>query len=403
MRRFLAAGGLALSLFAAAPAGAETMRPALGKPLIAAKQFLAQKQYAKAMAQVRAADAVPGKTADEQLTVDRMRAAIANSSGDTATAAGAYTRLINSPGVSQGEKLTLMAALSGVYYRNKNYADAAGWAEKYLRAGGTDNNVRTLLIQSFYLGQNYKEAARWQAFQIAQESRNGRAPSEDHLQLLYSCQTHLNDTAGAFETIKKLVTYYPKPDYWLNVISTIQRKPGFADRLLFDLQRLEFALGLINKPSDAMEMAQLALQAKLGGEAKDIVDRSYAGGLLGTGPEAARQQRLRDLVNKTAAAEQAAMGKDDADAATDRDGNRLLALGEQYVSFGNTAKGIPMMEQAIRKDQLRHAEDAKLHLALAYLKTGDKARAVAAFKTVGGKDGTADLAQLWLLFLASKK
>jgi hypothetical protein len=392
----LALAGL---IAASGTAQAEALRPAIGKPLATAKSFYEQHNYAKAMAAVKAADAVPGKTASEQLVIEQMRAAIANASGDNATAVHAYTFLLASGAIAEGEKINLIQALAGIEYRQKNYAAAASWAAKYFAAGGRSNDVLTLQIQSYYLGGQYAEAARVQASQINAEIRGGRAPSEDHLQLLYSCQKHVNDAAGAFATIRQLVTYYPKPDYWANVISAVASKPTFNDRLQFDLLRFEFAIGLVNTPKDAMELAELALQDKLGGEAKEIVDLSYKGGLLGTGPEAPREQRLRDLITRSIATEQAGMGTDDADAATDHDGNRLEALGEQYVSFANFAKGIPMIQAAIRKDDLRHAEDAKLHLAIALLKSGDKRGAAAEFRAVKGTDGTADLASLWLLHI----
>jgi hypothetical protein len=39
-----------------------------------------------------------------------------------------------------------------------------------------------------------------------------------------------------------------------------------------------------------------------------------------------------------------------------------------------------------------------LHLGIAYLRAGQKERAVQAFKSVQGTDGTADLARLWTLY-----
>ena len=133
------------------------------------------------------------------------------------------------------------------------------------------------------------------------------------------------------------------------------------------------------------------------GLAKDIVDKCFASGLLGTGPDAARHARLKALVEKTYAADKADLGKEDAAAQSDHDGNALFALGLTYSSFGMNDKGLPMMEQALVKDDLRHPEDDKLDLALAYMQAGQKAKAIAALKKVGGSDGTADLAQLWLL------
>jgi tetratricopeptide (TPR) repeat protein len=384
-----------LAASTAAPA-AETMRPAIGKPLASAEAFLRARNYAKAMAQLRIAEAVPGKTASETLVVEEVRAAIAQASGDLAGAATAYQQMLAS-GVGGAEGLKLMQNEVSIAFKQKNYQNVVYWADKYLRAGGTDPSMRIYLIQGYYLQGKYADAMKLQAAQIQAETRGGRAPAEGQLQMLYTCQTHLNDKAGQLATIKQLVTYYPKPDYWLNVIDNLRSKPGFPDRLTLDVYQLEFSLGLVNKPDDAMDMAELAVQAKLPGEAEDVVTKSFAGGLLGKGPDASRHLRLKALVDKTSAADKANLGKDDAAAEADRDGNALLGLGQTYVSFGMFDKGLPMMEAAIRKDDLRHPEDAKLHLGLAYWAAGKKAQAINELKSVRGTDGAADLAQLWIL------
>jgi len=375
----------------------EALRAPVGKPLASAAAYLRAHNFGKAMAQVRVAEAVPGKTAHESLVIAQMKAAIAQESGDTATAATTYAQLINSGQVPASEAVKLMQGEVSIAFKTKNYPQVVYWADRYLKAGGSDAAMRTYLIQGYYLQGKYAEALKLQQAQIQAETRGGKPPVEAQLQLLYSCQTHLNDKAGQLATIKQLVLYYPKPDYWLNVIDNLRTKPGFPDRLLLDVYRLEFSLGLVNKPDEAMDMAELAVQAKLPGEAQEVVDKSYAGGLLGTGPQAPRHARLKALVEKTYAADKADLGKEDAAAESDRDGNALFALGETYVSYGMFDKGLPMMEQGIRKDDLRHPEDAKLHLGLAYWKAGQKAKALAELKSVGGTDGTADLAQLWIL------
>ena len=140
--------GLAALVAAHGAALAEALPPAIGKPLAQAKAFYEQHNYAKAMAAVRQADAVGGKTASEQLVIEQMRAAIANASGDNATAVHAYTFLLNSGGIAESEKINLIQALAGIEYRQKNYPAAAAWAAKYFAAGGRENSVLTLQIQS---------------------------------------------------------------------------------------------------------------------------------------------------------------------------------------------------------------------------------------------------------------
>lgn len=386
---------LLAGVLAAGPASAqEALRPAVGKPLAAARSYLIAHNFPKAMAAVRQADAVPGKSAYESQVIAQMTAAIASESGDNAT----VSQLITSGRIPAGEALKLMHNEISIASRQRNYAQVIYWADRYQKAGGNEPSMRQTVIDATYNLGHVAEATKMQAAYVAAETRGGRAAPEVDLQRLYTYQNKAGDRAGQLATMKLLVSSYPKPLYWENVIDSLRQRPGFASsRLLLDVYRLEFSLSLINKPDEAMDMAELAIQAKLPGLAKDVVDKCYQGGLLGTGPDAPRHARLKALVDKTYAADHANLGKEDAAAASDHDGNALFALGDTYASYGMYDKGLPMMEQGLVKDDLRHPEDAKLELALTYWSAGQKAKALAALKRVGGTDGTADLAQLWLL------
>ena len=382
---------------------AQALRPEIGKPLAKAEALLRARRFPEAMAQVRAADAVRNKTAEEAFVIEQTRGAVAQTSGDTATAAKVYQDLLASGRVPPAEQVKLLMAEASMSYATKNYPAAIDWINKYFKAGGNDPSMHVLLIQAYYQQKDYANASKLQAAQIATEMKAGQKPAEQQLQLLAASQEATGDKAGFQTTMMQLVYFYPNTKdtagYWQNLIHNVQTKAGFNDRLNLDIDRFEMALGTLKQSTDIMEMTELALQVPLPGEAKAIVDKGYADNILGQGAEASRHQRLRDLVNKTYADQQKKLGTQDAEAATDHDGNRLLSLGEIYVSYGNFTKGIPMMEAAIKKDALRHPDDAKLHLGLAYLKAGQKPKAVQVLRTVGGKDGAADIARLWTLYI----
>ena len=152
-----------------------------------------------------------------------------------------------------------------------------------------------------------------------------------------------------------------------------------------------------------MEATELALQVPVPGEAKSIIDQGYAKGVLGTGPEAARHKRLQDLVTKTYNDDLKLLPQQEKDADGDHDGNKLIGIGAEYVSYGQFDHGISLIQTAIKRDQLRHPEDAKLILGLAYLKAGKKPQAVQVLKTVGGTEGAGDIAKLWVLYVSVTK
>ena len=64
---------------------------------------------------------------------------------------------------------------------------------------------------------------------------------------------------------------------------------------------------------------------------------------------------------------------------------------------GQADKGIAMMERGIARNDLKHPDDAKLHLGIAYLQAGKKNRGREILRTVRGADGTQDVARLWMI------
>jgi hypothetical protein len=193
------------------------------------------------------------------------------------------------------------------------------------------------------------------------------------------------------------VMNYPKKEYWTDLLNRVQKKDGFSDRFTLDIYRLKLATGNITTANDYLEMTQLALQSGFPTEAKKIVEKGYAAGALGTGKDAERHKRLKDLTDKTVAESLAARAQAEKDAAADKAGNAMVSIGYNYVTEGATQKGLAFMEEGIKKGSLKRPEDAKLLLGIAQIQAGSKSRAVQTLKTVQGKDGAADLAKLWTL------
>jgi hypothetical protein len=139
------------------------------------------------------------------------------------------------------------------------------------------------------------------------------------------------------------------------------------------------------------------LQAKAPAEALKVIDKGYKSGVLGVGAEAARHQRLKDLAEKTLADTNKTLAVDEAALVKAKDNDGLLAMGYGLVQAGQADKGLTMMQAAIKAGGLRNPEDAKLRLGEAYAAAGKKQQAISTLKTVGGSDGTAELARYWIM------
>ena len=375
----------------------ETVRPEVGTPLQAAQALIREKKYREALAKIREAENVRDKTPYEGYIIDRMRGVAAASAGDVAVAIRSFEAAIASGRLPRPDHLTTVEAVAGLYYQMKDYPRTITWTSRYLQEGGTAPQMRVLLGQAYYLNRDYGQAAKELSSEVQADEKAGRTPPKDRLELLVNCYVKQKDTPSIVATLAKLVTYYPKRDYWVDLLRYVETRPGFVPRLALDVYRLRFALGLLDTDAQFVEMAQLALQAGFPDEAKHVLDKGFAGGALGTGADADRHQRLRELVVKNVAEDQKTLLRDEPAVAAATDGTGLVNIGFAYVSRGEIDKGIDLMEKGIRKGGMKYPDDAKLRLGIACMMARRREKAVQVLKTVQGTDGAADLAQLWII------
>lgn len=391
-----AAGLLAASLAWPGAALAQALRPEVGKPLQQASELLKAGRAKEALAKVREAEAVGGKTGPEQLMVERMKGAAAQRAGDNGTAIAAYEAVFSK--VSGSEAAQVAESLAFAYSTTRDWAKTGQWIQKAQSLGSSSAQLKQLQAYVQIQNGDFGAVARDAAAAVSAAEQAGRRPDENDLLRLADAQNRTGNPAGQAATLEKLLYAHPKKEYWAIFLARLQRKSGFSDRFSLDVMRLKLATGSLTKTDEFMEMSQLALQAGLPAEGKAIVDKGFAAGALGTGAEAERHKRLRDLANTKEAEGKASIDQRAAAAAASKDGNDLVNIGYAYATMGLADKGIALIEQGIAKGGLKRPEDAKLRLGLAMLQSGkNKAKAVQVLRSVQGADGAVDLGKLWAL------
>jgi hypothetical protein len=384
----MAAGLLQLPLAHAVSAG-------VAKPLKEASELVRAGKAKEALAKL---NGIASTGPDDTYMIARIRGAAYQTMGDNGQAAQQLEAAFATGKVPGNEAGQLAETIAGIYAQQHNNGAAMKWVDKAKAAGDNSGSLRQ--IQDYVQGTSgdYGQIGRDNAAKIQAAESAGRRPEEDDLLRLADAYRHTHNTAGDLQVKEKLVTYYPSNKQYVGIyLSDLPGKSGFSSRFSLDLLRLRLASGNLTVAADYMEMAQLLLQAQLPAEAKTVVDKGYAAGVLGTGAEAARQQRLRDLTNKSAVDAVATLARRTADAKTSKTGDDLVAMGAEYVSMGRSDEGIDLMQQGIAKDTLKRPEDAKLRLGVAMLQTG-KARnkAVQQLRSVQGTDGAPDVARAYI-------
>lgn len=389
----VAAAALLAVWLAAAPAQAQ-VRPEIGRPLQQASDMLRAGKAKEALAKVREAEAVGGKTAAESLTIDRMKAAAAMRAGDLATGIQALEAIHPRSGGAEAGQIA--EQLASAYAQQRNNARASEWMNKAIAAGNNSASIKQL--QAYLLGASgdYGAIARDAAAAVNAAEVAGRRADEGDLLRLADAQMRTGNTAGQVHTLEKLLLGYPKKDYWNAYLGRLPRKPNFGDRFALDVLRLKLATGTLSRTEDYMEMAQLSLQQGLAAEAVRVIDAGFKSGALGAGAEAERHKRLRDLATKKEQELKGSIAEQAKEAETLPAGDDMVKLGFSYASMGDTERGIALIEAGVKKGNLKRPEDAKLRLGMAQLMSGKaRPKALQTLRSVTGTDGAADIARLW--------
>lgn len=373
------------------------VRPEVGRPLQQAADLLKNNRAKEALAKVREAEAVPNRTPAENLTIDRMRGSAAARAGDPQTAIKSFEAVLASGRLSGAEQGQMTEQIAYQYAQLKDWPRTREWAAKARAMPGT-NGAELDKLLAFVNAQSGDFAAVARDAQAAVEAaeKAGRRPDEADLLRLADALRRTGNTAGQTAVLEKLITHYPKREYWQIVLGRVQAKPGFSQRLAVDVLRLKRQTKTLDSADEYVEMTQLLLQDGQAAEARAVVDEGFGAGLLGKGEQAERQQRLRALATQRATSAAADLASAEQGLADDKSGDTLVRIGMGYSGLGQHDKAVALIQQGIKKGGLRQPQQAQLHLGIALARAGQKDRAAQAFRAVGGTDGAAELARLWL-------
>ncbi len=389
---------LPVAAIAGEPA-AQTIGPKVGKPLKAAQDATKTKNWTEALAKLKEAQAVEGKTPYEEYQINEFLAYVLINQKDYVGAGAAYDKNIASGLVPPAEMNTKLKAASQLTFQNKQYGKSAEYLTRYLKAVPGDTDAQALLGQAYYLQKNYKQAIEAMNPAITAVERQGKKPDEDWLLLTMRCNYELKDDAGIATSLEKLVRHYPKPEYWEGLLTTL-KQGEHPDPLTLGIFRLMLETGTLKRAQDYVEMGQLAIDAGVPGEAQRVVEAGFANKTL-ENADKARNERLLASAKKLVQEDRATLAQLDKEARASASGQADVAVGEAYLSYGEYDKAIEALDRGIKKGNVTRPEEAQISLGIAYLRKGQKDQAQAAFKAVKGDSQWARLAGLWSLRAAS--
>lgn len=381
----------------------ETLRAEVLRPLQAAQELNKQNKNAEALGRFAEVDALVAVNPLEVFTIERLRAVVLIAAGDSAAAARALDKALQTERGSLPDRLALMEHLVLIQYRAKVYADAALWAGRYLALGGPREQLRQVQAQALYLSGQYLPAVEILQRRQEAELAARRVPEEVELRLLASAYQQLKNESGYVKTLETLVRFYPSPEVWADLLYRVMQRQDFPLHLEIDVRRLMLAVGAVSTAADFLEHAQLAITAGYPTEARRVLEVAQNADKRGPSDDIVMVEALLAQAKRLQIEDDKQLPLLDVQLDKARDGNPFVNMGLNLALNGQALRGVELITQGLEKGGLRQPDTARLRRAYAHYLAGQKNQARAACEALTGPSVEAELARLWLLHFAASR
>ena len=290
--------------------------------------------------------------------------------------------------------------LGQTYLSLDRYREALPHLQAWLNSAGDDQQqARVLLARCYYALERYQAAADQLQTVIEQHRRQGQAPKESWLNLLQAARAHMDDIRGRIDTIKLLLAWFPKPEYWLALASAYAQLNQMDNYLA--ILALAERKELLTTATQYLSLASVYLDQGAPQKAAQMVEEGMARGLV-----VPKERNLRFLAGAyTLAREyQQALAPLRQAAALTSSGEVDVLLGNALFQLARWEEASTALARALEKGQgdgkpLARAFNVWLMLGQSLLNLKQYEAAIAAFQQAASDEERGEQAQQWLQYV----
>ncbi len=371
----------------------------LAKPLKAAQDAMNAKKYDEAITHLKEAEGNSKKTPYDEHVINQLSGVTYARMNNYPEAEKAFAAQVDDGFTDQADLPHIVKAVAQLNYQLKQYDRAIDYGNRAVKGGYADDDINIIVGQSYYLKGDWKGTLKFEEGLVDSDVKAGRTPKDQSLQLVLSACVKLEDNDCTTRALEKLVAYYPKPEYWKQLLYSMAQDKAVnsSERTTLQLYRLMAEVDVLQRPDDYTEMAQLAIEQGSPGEAEHVLQKGFDKGVFSDPRVKDKNQRLLDSAKKTAAADEASLPKTEQEAKSAATGDKAVGVGFAYMGYQQYDKATDMLSAGLSKGGVKNEPEARLLLGIAQLKAGHKDDAAKSFQAVKGDPALERLANLWSL------
>jgi len=378
------------------PAAAPAMQLSKGFRAAAgpAQEALKGTDLAVAETQVAAAEAA-ATTPDDKFVAGQLRLQLGGTLKNTAMQQKAVIAMLDSgSALSTADRPRLNFYAGQAAYQANDFAKALTYLTEAQRLGFSPTDTSLLLAETNFKSNNVPAGlAEVEKAIAASDAAGTKAPEAWYARAAsVAYKAKLMNEAGKWTRAQ--VRAYPTVENWRSALVIYRDGATRDSQLNLDIFRLMRVTKSLAGERDYFEMAALAADRGLPGEAKSILDEGTAVSAFPAGSRPIAE--LRATVAPKVAADRTSLPASERQAGSAANGRVALATADAYLGYGDDAKAAALYRLALTKGGV-DVDAVNTRLGIALARSGQKADAKAAFAAVKG--ARSEIAAFWMLWL----
>jgi TonB family protein len=305
-----------------------------------------------------------------------------------------YVEQLLAPGttLSDAERIPFYRDLAEIYAQAHDYDAALQWSTQWAEA--SRHPIAYAYVGSIELERKDSAAAiEWLERAVA-ATRN---PQEPLLKMLYAAFALQHDPTGERRILETLLARFPKNEYLVALAGLYAADS--EPRAFVNLSRLRVERNAPTNGEEYLRYAEAALQAGAPIEATKALDEAVGRNLLAADATDSPGARLRARAQALELEERKRLrspGRQVGDASR---GDADVRAGLAYLDTGDEARAIELLERGLRPDRkagVPRVDDAYMALGIACLRLGRRDQALEAFQQAQVDPRMEHAAALWI-------
>jgi len=334
----------------------------------------------------------------ELANVYNLYAFVHYSREDYGRALGAYENVVSQPDIPLAMEINTRYTIAQLYFVQEQWQQGVNALLKWFDMTQSPNaNAYVLLSQGYYQLKDYDKALDNIEIAIADYDSKGKIPKENWYNLARFLHAERDDQKATIDILEKLITFYPKKDYWVQLSYMYSEQNRSTDQL--GALETAYVQDMLEKDGEYRSMASLFLNAEVPWKAAQVLREGFDKEIVEDNSKnwellAGSLRQAQEVQAAIPAMKQAAEKSDD--------GELYARLGSIYLDAERYDDAIEAVTKGLQRGGVKRPDQARLVLGMAHFNKDQYKSARQAFRAAGRDERSEQYARQWIRYMDSE-